>query len=239
MRVASSLENKPEYCFHSPSLFQLRLPNAIYLVNAGSATRKALSKVKLPADVDVVSFPSLAAFLEYDQAKTFSSCLVLNLCRHDDDDFPLQCELASQSAPPVIFICGHGDIASVVRVLKAGASELLIAPVVPTELTDAISKAFLKDRELKLQKAQEEELQQRHASLTPRERDVLPLIVSGLLNKQAASVLGISEVTLQIHRSQVMRKMKAGSVADLVRMATNLHIPESPAHAGPFAEKLF
>ena len=153
----------------------------------------------------------------------------------DVDGLELQRRLAEKSHPPIIFISGKCDIPSTVQAMKAGAIEFLTKPVDPLALLSAVGTAFAQDRRLRQKKAELVKLQQRLRLLTPRERDVFPLIVGGLLNKQAAAMLGISEVTLQIHRSQVMRKMKAESFADLVRMAIKLRIPHRREHQ-PSAE---
>ena len=124
-----------------------------------------------------------------------------------------------------MFITGYGDIPSSVRAIKAGAVDFLPKPFSQRDLMTAIEAAIARDRRARQEQADRTQLQRRYASLTPRESQVLPLIVSGLLNKQAAAELGISEVTLQIHRSRIMQKMEAGSFADLVRMAGQMQIP--------------
>jgi FixJ family two-component response regulator len=128
--------------------------------------------------------------------------------------------------PPIIFISGQADVPSSVRAIQAGALEFLLKPVDLERLRIAIQTAFVRDKAIRRKRAELERLKERYSRLTPRERDVLPLVIGGLLNKQAASLLGISEITLQIHRGQVMRKMEAKSLADLVRMAITLRIPE-------------
>jgi FixJ family two-component response regulator len=124
-----------------------------------------------------------------------------------------------------VFITGHGDVPRSVRALKAGAVDFLTKPFSESDLLGAIQAALAQDREARQQRLNLAALQQRFSALTPREREVLPLVVSGLLNKQAAGELGISEVTLQIHRGRIMHKMKAESLAELVRMAGTLGIP--------------
>jgi FixJ family two-component response regulator len=124
-----------------------------------------------------------------------------------------------------VFLTGHGDIPSSVTAIKHGAVDFLTKPFTERDLLAAIQSAVERDRLARQERAEREILRQRLASLTPREREVLPLVVSGLLNKQAAGELGISEVTLQIHRSKIMQKMEAASLADLVRFAEKLQIP--------------
>lgn len=126
--------------------------------------------------------------------------------------------------PPIVFITGHGDIPSSVRTIQGGAVDFLTKPVGENALVAAVQAAIDRDRVQRSVRAEVDELDRRLASLTPRERDVLPLVVSGFLNKQAAAELGISQVTVEIHRSKIMRKMQAASLADLVRIAKKLQI---------------
>lgn len=130
--------------------------------------------------------------------------------------------------PPIVFVTGKGDIPSSVRAIKAGAVDFLTKPFGREELLEAVRGAIARDREERRARAELAGLEQRCASLTPREREVMPLVVSGLLNKQAAAELGISEITLQIHRGKVVQKMGADSLAELVRMAAKLKIPLAP-----------
>ena len=138
-----------------------------------------------------------------------------------------------RSHPPIVFITGHGDIPSSVRAIKRGAVDFLTKPFSDDDLLNAVQTGLAQDREARLERAEMAALLERYAALTPRERDVLPLVVSGLLNKQAAAELGISEVTLQIHRRNVLQKMAAASLADLVRMAEKLQIPITHSRRGP------
>jgi FixJ family two-component response regulator len=137
----------------------------------------------------------------------------------------LQRQLADQEGPPIVFLTGRGDIPSTVKAMKAGAIEFLSKPCDEEELVQAIDAAIAADGQARVMYAELNALRKRYASLTPRERDVLPLVVSGLLNKQTAGELGTSEITIRIHRGQIMRKMAADSLADLVRMAAKLGIP--------------
>jgi FixJ family two-component response regulator len=217
----------------------------VYSVTESPCVHNALSVLRAEAGTEVVGFRSAPEFLRFARADQ-SSCLILDLPSQDPAGLDFQCQLAEQACPPVIFICDHSDISSAVRAMKAGAIELLTTPVKPSALFEAIRTAIAQDRRLRQRRAELATLRERLARLTPREREVLPLIVGGLLNKQAASELGISEVTLQIHRSQVMRKMQAESLAELVRMAVKLRIPfwydtrtrsDRPAHTSSIARE--
>jgi FixJ family two-component response regulator len=137
----------------------------------------------------------------------------------------LQKELTGTDAPPIVFLTGHGDIPSTVKAMKAGATEFLSKPFDEEDLVRAIDAAIEVDREARVKNAELDEVKKRYARLTPREREVLPYVVSGLLNKQTAGELGTSEITIRIHRGQIMRKMRAESLADLVRLAAKLGIP--------------
>ena len=142
----------------------------------------------------------------------------------DINGLDLQRQIAEADHPPVVFITGHGDIPSSVRAIKRGAVDFLTKPFSDADLMGAVEAALAQDRERRAERAELGALKERYLQLTPRERDVLPLVVSGLLNKQAAAELEISEVTLQIHRRNVMQKMGAASLADLVRLAERLDI---------------
>jgi len=197
---------------------------AIYLITDSPCVYDAIAVFRQESETEVVCFRSISEFMQYKRADQ-ASCLILDLPWQDPDGLDSHCLQAEKACPPVIFICHHNDVGSVVRAMKAGAVELLTTPFEPSALIEPVRVAIARDRELRLRRAELATLRERLALLTPREREVLPLIVGGLLNKQAASVLGISEVTLQIHRSQVTRKMRANSVPDLVRMASKLRIP--------------
>ncbi|WP_395676685.1 response regulator transcription factor [Inquilinus sp.] len=153
------------------------------------------------------------------------ACLILDIELPDINGLELQAQLSGDVHPPIVFITGHGDIPSSVRAIKHGAVDFLTKPFSDADLMAAVQAAIAQDREKRSERAELGVLRQRYLDLTPRERDVLPLVVSGLLNKQAAAELGISEVTLQIHRRNVMQKMDVASLADLVRAAEKLDIP--------------
>jgi FixJ family two-component response regulator len=200
------------------------LCDVIYLIDQDPTITAEISACFSTSGVKVVTFTSATEYLGFDGKET-AACLVLRTHLPDISGFELQLHLAEKANPPVIFISDHCDIASIVRAMKAGAIEFLTKPVDLQALVAAVQAAIAQDRKQRRKKAELADLQERFSLLTPREREVLPLVVGGLLNKQAASVLGISEVTLQIHRSQVMRKTRAESFADLVRMAMKLRIP--------------
>jgi FixJ family two-component response regulator len=136
----------------------------------------------------------------------------------------LQGRIAQGDAPHIVFITGHGDIPSSVQAIKAGAVDFLTKPFKQDELMRAVDSVLAQNRQAKRKRAELADLRERLSSLTPRELEVLPLVVAGLLNKQAAAELGISENTLQIHRGSIMKKMRAGSLAELVRTASVLQI---------------
>jgi FixJ family two-component response regulator len=152
------------------------------------------------------------------------ACSVIDVDTQNEDVSSLLSAIAGRDNPPVILIGRCNDSRVLVRAMKLGAFDYLAKPLNVRELVNAILSAMEQDRRQAPKRVEERVLRDRMASLTPREREVLPLVVGGLLNKQAASLLGISEITLQIHRGQVMRKMQADSLADLVRMCVKLRI---------------
>ena len=195
----------------------------VFVVDDDSRIREALEDLLASADLSVRTFGSGAEYLACAKPDV-PACLILDVELPDINGLALQQQLA-EGGPPIVFITGHGDIPSSVRAIKAGAVDFLTKPFSDTDLLKAIRAALERDRTSRLERAEINRLKTRFSSLTPREREVLPLVASGLLNKQAAAELGISEFTLQIHRGSIMRKMEAGSLADLVRMASKLSVP--------------
>ena len=185
---------------------------------------EALFELLSSLDLRVVTFGSAAEYIEFPEPD-LPACLILDVKLPGINGLDLQSQIADTHHPPIVFITGHGDIPSSVRAIKAGAVDFLTKPFNQQDLLEAIHAAVAQDRKARQERAELFQLQQRYASLTPREREVLSLVVSGLLNKQAAAELGISLVTLQLHRSKVMQKLAAKSFAELVRMAGQLRVP--------------
>jgi len=200
----------------------------IYLVDDDQAVREAVEGLLQSAGCEVVAFESAGPYLAFPRSDS-AACLIIDLHLPDMSGLDLQRRLCERQSLPVIFISGRADIPSTVTAMKRGAREFFTKPIDPESLIGAAKNALEHDRANRAKQAELAELQRRFALLTPRERDVLPLVVSGLLNKQAAAVLRISEVTLQIHRSQIRYKMQADSLAHLVRMAAKLGIPATEA----------
>jgi FixJ family two-component response regulator len=198
--------------------------DVVFVVDDDFRLREALQELLTAAGMNVVTFGSAADFLAYPRPDA-PACLILDVDLPEINGLELQSQLEPDDHPPVVFITGHGDVPSSVRALKAGAVDFLTKPFSESDLLGAIETALTKDRDARRDRSEINVLKQRFTTLTPREREVLPLVVSGLLNKQAAAELGISEVTLQIHRGKIMHKMQAQSLAELVRMAGTLRIP--------------
>jgi FixJ family two-component response regulator len=196
----------------------------VFIVDDDRRIRESLCELLSTFDLRAVAFGTAAEYITHAKPDV-PACLILDVELPDINGLDLQSQIAQGNHPPIVFITGHGDIPASVRAIKAGAIDFLTKPFREDDLLRAIHTAIAQDREARRKRADLAELKQRLGSLTLREREVLPLVVSGLLNKQAAANLGISETTLQIHRSNIMKKMAAASLPELVRMAGTLEIP--------------
>lgn len=196
----------------------------VFILDDDRRICEALSELLSSLDMHAVAFGSAADYMAYPKPDV-PACLVLDVELPDMNGLDLQMRIAQGNHPHIVFITGHGDIPSSVRAIKAGAVDFLTKPFKEPDLMRAIHAALAQNRDARRKKAELTDLHQRFERLTAREREVLPLVASGLLNKQAAAELGISEITLQIHRGNIMKKMGASSLAELVRMAGALEIP--------------
>ena len=199
----------------------------VFVVDDDDAVRDALKRLIRSVGLQVELFASAEEFLQRKQTDA-PACLILDIRLRGISGLDFQRKLAEANIPiPIIFITGHGDIPMSVRAMKAGAVEFLTKPFRDQDLLDAIQIGLQRDRARRQREEEIATLRQRFERLTPGQRKVLPLVVSGLLNKQVAAELGTSEATAKVHRSQLMRKMAAKSLPELVRMAEKMGIPST------------
>jgi FixJ family two-component response regulator len=195
----------------------------VFVVDDDDRVREAVAGLLESAGYRTRCFASASEFLRSERADV-PSCLVLDLDLPDLSGLELQRALATTAAPPIVFITGHGDVPSSVSAMKAGAVEFLPKPFGDEELLRAVDTALVLDRGARQRRSEQDELRRRYERLTPREREVLPFVVAGFANKQTAQQLGTSEITISVHRGQIMRKMNARSLAELIRMADRLGV---------------
>ncbi len=200
-------------------------PPVVFVVDDDFAVRDAIRNLISSVGLRVETFGSAGEFLSSKRPDA-PACLVLDVRLPDVSGLEFQRALTEAGAAiPIIFITGHGDIPMSVRAMKARAVEFLTKPFRGQELLDAIQEAIAKDRAARIDRAELSEIRARYDALTPREKEVMRLVASGLLNKQVAAELGASELTIKTHRGRVMHKMAADSLADLVRMSEKLSPP--------------
>lgn len=218
--------------FMTSSARRQRVPEGgrVLLVDDDPGVRRALTRLLRSAGLEVESFASADALLPAVDGNR-PSCVVVDLRMPGLNGLELQDELARRGLElPLLFISGQADVTSSVRAMKGGAVDFLEKPVADDALIEAVSRALRRHREIQAERQESAVLQAHYARLTPREKQVFALVVSGLLNKQVGYELGATEKTIKVHRARVMEKMEAGSLADLVRMAGRLGIaPPKPA----------
>jgi FixJ family two-component response regulator len=205
------------------------IPAIVFVVDDDVSVRESLELLIKSAGWQPETFASAHEFLSRPPANV-PCCLVLDVTLPGLNGLELQQQLAKRTDMPIIFITGYGDVPMTVRAMKAGAIEFLTKPFKDDVLVEAIRGAIERSRDALRDEAELRMLRDCYASLTPREREVLALVVAGQLNKQVGGELGISEITVKAHRGQVMRKMKAGSLPDLVTMAARLGLQSIPKH---------
>jgi len=201
-----------------------KVDSVVFVVDDDASVREAISSLIKSVGLNVETFETAQDFLQ-SKRPDVPGCMVLDVRLPGLSGLDLQRELAAHAIKlPIIFITGYGDVPMSVRAIKAGAVEFLTKPFRDQDLLDAIQQAVTRDRDSRHEQREMTKLSQRFGSLTAREREVLDLVAAGLLNKQIAGELGVSEITVKIHRGQVMKKMGAGSLAELIKMTERLKI---------------
>jgi FixJ family two-component response regulator len=196
----------------------------VYVIDDDESVRRSLVRLLRSAGLNAETFVSAQAFLDRELPDR-TACLVLDVRLPGPSGLDLQAALArADRIVPIIFITGHGNVPMSVQAMKGGAVDFLQKPFDEDDLLAAIDRALARGRQARSERAERDIIQRRFETLTPRERQVLALVVTGLLNKQIAANLGAAEKTIKIHRGRVMRKMEAGSVADLVRMSERIGV---------------
>lgn len=203
-------------------------PSRVFVVDDDDGVRRALGRLLRCAGYQTEVYESARSFLAGVDLSSGPACLVLDLQLPDLSGLELQREL--NMSLPIVFLTGHGDIATTVDAMKAGATDFLTKPVSDTVLLDVVERALVRATQMYEERRELAEIELRLASLTPREREVMVLVVTGRLNKQVAFDLGVAERTIKIHRARVMKKMKARSLADLIHFADKVHAG-GPAYA--------
>jgi len=208
-----------------PAVHQPMNEALVYVVDDDESMCRALSRLLRSVGLEAKTFPSARAFLDYTPPDRLA-CLVLDVRLPGPSGLDLQSALSQARRDiPTVFISAHGSVPTSVRAMKGGAVDFLEKPFNDQELLDCVQRALQRSREERADRAERVELKQRLEMLTPREREVLTLVVAGRLNKQIADILGSAEKTIKVHRGRVMQKMQADSVADLVRMTEKLGLP--------------
>lgn len=196
--------------------------SAVFVIDDDPSILASLESLLLSEGYTVLTFGSAQSFLAA-KLPDLPACLVLDVRLKGSSGLEFQRDLArSGIMTPVVFITGHGDVPMSVAAMKAGAIEFLLKPFRDQDLLDAVNNGIEQDRRLRTQSSHMAELRSRYTTMTPREREILPLVASGLMNKQIASSLQLSEVTVKVHRAQIMQKLHARNLADLVRMSDRL-----------------
>ena len=208
----------------TPTPTAAKVPPVVFVIDDDASVRAALSSLVRSVGLRVEVFASASEFLATKRTDDGLSCLILDVRLPGMSGLNFQAELAKTNAIPIIFITGHGDIPMSVKAMKAGAVEFLTKPFRDQDLLDAIKVALERARSWIESEKAVSELRAKFETLSPREKEVMARVTGGLLNKQIAAELGVSEVTVKVHRGNAMQKMGAKSLADLVRMADTLAI---------------